>query len=180
MLISSGFHLPSDIYQHLNSFTDDETATLQNPSQFHCGTVLFNSFFHLTVLIYYCFRYIFNSKNLWKTRDYVLFPISVFYISKFHLFITFIWWDNHPVSLGLLLLLLLHSCPLNTGLNCEGPFICGFFSIGNTTVLHSLQLVESKDVEPRVWGTQDTEELWIWGQTISYMRIFNCVKGGCP
>ena len=41
-----------------------------------------------------------------------------------------------------------YSCPLNNmGLNCAGPHILRFFSIVNTTVLYSLWLVESKDVE---------------------------------
>lgn len=58
MLIPSGFHLPSDIYKHLNSFNDDESTTLEPQSVplLNCSV---NSFFHLTALIYYCFNILF-------------------------------------------------------------------------------------------------------------------------
>ena len=48
------------------------------------------------------------------------------------------------------------SCPLNNMvITCRDPFILGFFSIVDTTVLHDLWLVESKVLGTRV--TRDIE-----------------------
>ena len=45
-----------------------------------------------------------------------------------------------------------YSWPLNdTNVNSLGPLLHEFFSIVYTTVLHDLRLVESSDVEPKIW-----------------------------
>ena len=60
----------------------------------------------------------------------------------------------------------LYSWPLNNmGLNCPGPLMWRYFSVINTTVLHSLWLVES----------MDAEELQIWK---TYMQINPSVVQG--
>ena len=38
----------------------------------------------------------------------------------------------------------------NTGLNCAGPLIKGYFSIVNATIWHDSQLVGSVDIEPHI------------------------------
>ena len=50
-----------------------------------------------------------------------------------------------------------HIWPLNNvGLHCEGPLIRGFFAIINTTVLQSLQLVETENTEePQILRAHD-------------------------
>jgi len=47
-------------------------------------------------------------------------------------------------------------------LNCQGPRICGLFSIVNTTALHDVLLVESEDTKPQIlrvhYGTQASKD----------------------
>ena len=82
---------------------------------------------------------------------------------------TSIQWDRTPWKQGIN-----YSGPLiSMGLNCTGLLACQFFPSINT-VLHSLPLVESEDVE--LWIQKNLKHI---GWTISYTWIFRWAESWC-
>ena len=63
---------------------------------------------------------------------------------------------------------------LECDLDYMGPLILALFSISSAYSATWSAFVESRDVEPQIWGRGG-------GYTsLCYMRIFKCVKGWCP